>query len=92
MTRINIDHARHTGDGEVSAFTASGAVWIYKAFEVLQGLVAEVNEYGSINPAKWDCVYDPAEEDAIALLEADGINEWDEQAQRDTACDDAAHI
>ena len=48
-----------------------------------QELASAVNMYGSINPAKWDCIYDPTREAEIAKGEVDfdPAWEWDEEAQ-----------
>ena len=78
--RIKINVASFDNQGSVFCADQDGNHWAFKG-EAYQELASAVNAHGSINSAKWELVHDAAAEKGIAALEAEEIDEWDEEAQ-----------
>ena len=79
--RIKIHVATDDGKGSVYCTDYEGNEYVFKG-EAYQELACAVTSYGTINPAKWDRIYDPKEEAEIAKGEIDEVTawEWDEEA------------
>lgn len=91
--RIKIKEVRYNPplnngyEATVTAVTVGDC--IYVQYGVCQDRANAVAAHGSINPQKWDLILDPVAEKHIARLEAEEIDEWDEEAQYQTAYEDA---
>tara|TARA_R110000751_G_scaffold96002_1_gene187482 strand:- start:759 stop:1028 length:270 start_codon:yes stop_codon:yes gene_type:complete len=79
--RIKILTADFDDKGVVTAEDHDGNEYQFKG-EAYQELAYAATYYGSINPAKWDLIYDVAEAAAFAATDAfDPSLEYDEEAQ-----------